>query len=96
MIDFLLAAAGFILFTVAVGLVRILRGPGNADRMMAAQLLGTGGIASLLLVAAATGVHGVEDVALGLALLGAFASVAFVNSAAPPEAHDDPARAGGQ
>ena len=30
---------------VALGLVRILRGPGNADRVMAAQLLGTGGIA---------------------------------------------------
>ena len=42
MTDFLLAAAGFILFTVAVGLVRILGGPSNADRMMAAQLLGTG------------------------------------------------------
>jgi multicomponent Na+:H+ antiporter subunit F len=48
MTDFLLAAAGFILFTVAVGLVRILGGPSNADRMMAAQLLGTGGITSLL------------------------------------------------
>ena len=56
MTDFLLAAAGFILLTVAVGLLRILRGPGNVDRMMAAQLLGTGGIAALLLVAAATGV----------------------------------------
>jgi multicomponent Na+:H+ antiporter subunit F len=88
MTDFLLATAGFILFTVAVGLARILRGPGNADRMMAAQLLGTGGIASLLLVTAATSVRGVEDVALGLALLAAFASVAFVNSAAPPEVQD--------
>jgi multicomponent Na+:H+ antiporter subunit F len=93
--DFLLAAAGFILFAVAVGLVRLLGGPGDADRMMAAQLLGTGGIASLLLVAAATGVRGVEDVALGLALLAAFASVAFVNSAAPPEAAD-PQQADGQ
>jgi multicomponent Na+:H+ antiporter subunit F len=62
--------------------------------MMAAQLLGTGGITSLLLVASATGVHGVEDVALGLALLAPFASVAFVNSAAPPEP-DDPQRANG-
>ena len=94
MTDFLLAAAGFILLTVAVGLIRILGGPSNADRMMAAQLLGTGGITSLLLVASATGVHGVEDVALGLALLAAFASVAFVNSAAPPEP-DDPQRANG-
>jgi multicomponent Na+:H+ antiporter subunit F len=80
--DFLLATAGVILLTVAVGLVRILSGPGDADRMMAAQLIGTGGIGSLLLIAAATGGHGVEDVALGLALLAAFASAAFVNSAA--------------
>jgi multicomponent Na+:H+ antiporter subunit F len=85
MSEFLLAAAGFILVTVAVGLIRILRGPGNVDRTMAVQLLGTGSIASLLLVAAATDVRGVEDVALGLALLAAFASVAFVNNAAPPE-----------
>jgi multicomponent Na+:H+ antiporter subunit F len=81
MTEFLLGAAGFVLLTVAVGLVRILAGPGNVDRTMAAQLLGTGGIAALLLVAAATGARGAEDVALGLALLAAFASVAFVNSA---------------
>ena len=85
MTDFLLATAGVILFTVAVGLVRILGGPGDADRMMAAQLIGTGGIASLLLIAAATGARGVEDVALGLAILAAFASAAFVNSSAPAE-----------
>jgi multicomponent Na+:H+ antiporter subunit F len=78
--EFLLFAAGLILLTVAAGLFRVLRGPGDADRMMAAQLLGTGGIASLLLIASATVVAGVEDVALGLALLAAFASVAFVNS----------------
>ena len=36
---------------VALGLVRILRGPDDADRMMAAQLLGSGGIAVLLLSA---------------------------------------------
>jgi multicomponent Na+:H+ antiporter subunit F len=79
--EFLLSAAGFILLTVAAGLFRVLRGPGDADRMMAAQLLGTGGIASLLLIASATTVAGVADVALGLALLAAFASVAFVNGA---------------
>lgn len=79
MTTFLLIASGFILLTVAVGLVRILAGPANVDRNMAAQLLGTGGIAALLLVAAATGARGAEDVALGLALLAAFASVAFVN-----------------
>ena len=80
--DLLLALAGLILLTVAAGLVRLLYGPGDVDKVMAVQLLGTGGIASLLLVASATRVAGVEDVALGLALLAAFASVAFVQSAA--------------
>lgn len=75
----LLAAAGLILLTVAIGLVRILRGPDDVDRLMAVQLLGTGGIAALLLTAYATGVPGVDDVALGLALLAAFATMAFVN-----------------
>lgn len=77
--EFLLGAAGFILLMVALGLVRILRGPTNADRMMAAQLLGTGGIAVLLL-AAGSGLPAAADVALTLAMLAAFASVAFVKS----------------
>ena len=82
--EFLLVSAGLILLTVAVGLARILYGPGHADQVMAAQLFGTGGIASLLLIASATNVSvpGVEDVALGFAVLAAFVSIAFVNAAA--------------
>ena len=85
---FLLVAAGVVLATVALGLARILRGPGDADRMMAAQLLGTGGVATLLLLGAATGVDAVVDVALTIALLAAFASVAFFKSASADEAGD--------
>jgi multicomponent Na+:H+ antiporter subunit F len=81
MADFLLGAAVFVLLMVAIGLVRILRGPGDADRLMATQLLGTGGIAALLLLGAATGTAAVVDVALTLALLAAFASFAFVKAA---------------
>ena len=81
MAEFLLAAAGFVLATVALGLLRVLRGPGDQDRMMSAQLLGTGGVATLLLLGQATDVPAVVDVALTLALLAAFASVAFVQSA---------------
>jgi len=81
MTGFLLAAAGFVLAMVAAGLVRVLRGPGNADRLMAAQLLGSGGIAALLLGGAAIGDGSVVDVSLTLALLAAFASVAFVKFA---------------
>lgn len=77
--ELLLAAAGLIVVTVAVGLARILRGPDDIDRLLAVQLLGTGGIAALLLTAYATRVPGVDDVALGLALLAAFAAMAFLN-----------------
>jgi multicomponent Na+:H+ antiporter subunit F len=78
MAEFLIAAAAFILATVALGLVRILRGPAIADRMMAAQLLGSGGMAVLLLLAQATDAPAAIDVALVLALLAAFATVALV------------------
>jgi multicomponent Na+:H+ antiporter subunit F len=78
---FLLAAAGLILAMVALALLRILRGPGDADRLMAAQLLGTGGIAVLLLGGIGTGVAAVVDVGLTLALLAAFAAVAFIKAA---------------
>jgi multicomponent Na+:H+ antiporter subunit F len=79
---FLMAAAGVVLLTVVVGLLRILRGPGDADRVMAAQLLGTGGVAALLLAGIAVGRAATLDVALTLAVLAAFASIAFVKGAA--------------
>ena len=60
-------------------MIRLLRGPGDAERMMAAQLLGTGGIAALLLGATIVN-PSIADAALTLALLAAFASVAFVPS----------------
>jgi multicomponent Na+:H+ antiporter subunit F len=86
MADFMIAAAVFVLATVALGLVRILRGPGRADRIMAVQLLGTGGIAVLLLVAPVIRMPGMIDVALVLALLAAFVSVAFVKAAEQTDA----------
>ncbi|MCP3470809.1 MrpF/PhaF family protein [Bradyrhizobium sp. CCGUVB1N3] len=71
-------AVGFILTMLALGLVSILRGSSDADRMMSAQLIGTGGIAALLLLGTVTGVPAAVDVALILALLATFASIAFV------------------
>jgi multicomponent Na+:H+ antiporter subunit F len=88
--DFFFGAAGVVLTLVAIGLVRILSGPQNADRMMAAQLLGSGGIAVLLL-AAGGGLPGAADVALTLALLASFVSVAFVRcGASRPMAGKEP------
>ena len=75
--EFLLAAAGFVLTMVALGLVRVLYGPADADRIMSAQLLGTGGVAALLLLTEVMRVPAGIDVALILALLAAFVSVAF-------------------
>jgi len=81
MADFLLSAGAFIVLMVALGLVRVGRGPGRAERMMAAQLLGTGAIGALLLFGVASGDGAMFDVALTLALLSAFASIAFVKFA---------------
>jgi multicomponent Na+:H+ antiporter subunit F len=92
MTDFLLAAALFVLAMVALGLARILHGPTVADRIMAAQLLGTGGIAVLLLGTAATGLSAAADLALSLALLAAFAAVAFVQGVAGPGDPEAPDR----
>lgn len=92
MAEYLLLAAGCVLAMVALGLVRTLRGASAADIMMALQLLGTGGIAALLLLGAATGEDAVVDVALTLALLAAFASFAFVKAADDTAAPDTKAK----
>jgi multicomponent Na+:H+ antiporter subunit F len=90
MASFLLAAAAFILVMVALGLFRVLCGPADVDRMMAVQLLGTGGVAVLLLIAVAAEIPAIVDVALMLALLAAFAAVTFVTSApGSPTAAED-------
>jgi multicomponent Na+:H+ antiporter subunit F len=81
MADFLWAAGCFILLMVAIGLARVLRGPGDADRLMATQLLGTGGITLVLIIAIATDRPAMIDAAMTLALLAAFAGLAFVRAA---------------
>lgn len=88
--DVLAGVALLVLASVAAGLLRVAIGPGLADRVMAAQLLGTGGIAVLLLLAAATDTPGLVDGALTLALLAAFATVALVRGA-PGGGEDPPA-----
>jgi multicomponent Na+:H+ antiporter subunit F len=84
MSEFLIAVAAFILTMVVLGLARVLRGPATADRMMAAQLIGSGGVAVLLLLSEAMMMPPIIDVALMLAILAVFASVGFVNWATAP------------
>lgn len=75
--QFLMAAALLIPIMTGLGLVRLLKGPGIVDRIMAVQLLGTGGAAVLLLLATTSGNDAIVDVALMLALLAAFAAATF-------------------
>ncbi len=72
-----LALALVLLVTMAAGLIRVMIGPTAADRMMAAQLLGTSGIGVLALLAPALGVPALIDVGLIFALLAAVSVAAF-------------------
>jgi multicomponent Na+:H+ antiporter subunit F len=82
----------FLLINLAGGFVRIMRGPTREDRMMAAQLFGTTGVAVLLVLSAAVGAGALRDVALAFALLAVVNSVVFVRSGEhqqePPLASD--------
>lgn len=84
MSDLLLLCALFLMFTLVLGLLRVLRGPEDGDRMLAAQLIGSTGVGVLLLLAAALGQPALVDVALLLALLAALAAAAFVRQPGNP------------
>ncbi len=86
--DLFYLAALAILASVAASLLRVHIGPTRADRMMSAQLIGSGGVATALLLAGAERNGSMIDVALVLALLAAFAAVAFVKAYSPDGAGD--------
>ncbi|MCE7874426.1 multiple resistance and pH regulation protein F [bacterium CPR1] len=71
------AAALFLLATIAAGLIRIWRGPTRADRLLSVQLFGTAGTATLLLLSLASGEDAYRNVALVFALLAGILGVAF-------------------
>jgi len=78
-----LGLAFLLLVTIVLGLVRIRRGPSDADRMLSAQLFGTTGVAILLLLGQATDRTFWWDVALVFALLAAVTAIAFVSRSEP-------------
>jgi len=84
----LMAGALVLLLALAVSLVRVLLGPTPADRMLAAQLMGTTGVGLVLLIGNALEVAAAADVTLTLALLAATASVAFVRRGWPVSEED--------
>ena len=75
--EFNLAMAVVLLFTIVAGLTRIVRGPTPGDRMLAAQLFGTTGVAVVILLAFALDTPRLLDLALVFAVLAAVVGIAF-------------------
>ena len=89
-----LVAALILLLSILAGLLRVFRGPTAADRMLAAQLFGTTGVAVLLLFGRAFGVPAYWDVALVFAVLAAITGIAFARRSAGPVGEEEGGRAG--
>ncbi|KGK41428.1 hypothetical protein LH51_14875 [Nitrincola sp. A-D6] len=68
-----------LMISLLIGSIRILKGPRLADRLLAAQLFGTTGVAILLVLAELQQLNAARDTALILALLAMLAAVAFVS-----------------
>ena len=73
----LLTGACLLLLTLGMGLARAMIGPSLQDRMLSVQLLGTGGVAVLLLMSTLLAAPALIDVALVLALLAVVAAAAL-------------------
>jgi multicomponent Na+:H+ antiporter subunit F len=67
-----------LLLNVGAGMWRVARGPTVADRMQAALLFGTAGVAVLLVLAEAMSAPALRDVALAFALLASVVTVGFL------------------
>ena len=74
----LLACAVVLAIDLTLGLVRLARGPEPVDRLAAGQLIGTLGIAILLILAETTGEPTLRLVAFLLAALGAITIAAYL------------------
>lgn len=72
------AFAAALLLTLVAGIGRAIVGPGRGDRILAAQLLGTAGVAVLLVLSEAGGVRALQDVGLVLVLLAAMATIVWL------------------
>jgi multicomponent Na+:H+ antiporter subunit F len=75
----LLAVAAFLLANVLVSLIRLVRGPTPADRLIAALLFGTTGVGLLAVLADVAQIPALRDVALVLALLAGVLTAAFTS-----------------
>lgn len=82
-------AAVVLTITLFLGLVRVFKGPSIEDRMMSAQLVGTNGVALLLLLGVLLEMPSCVDVALVLALLAAVSVAALTRREKPVASNHD-------
>lgn len=73
----LLIAACLLLLTLIAGLARAFLGPSLQDQILAIQLMGSGGVALVLILAHIMSSDALLDVALVLSLLAVIAAVAL-------------------
>jgi multicomponent Na+:H+ antiporter subunit F len=77
MVFFLEILTAFLVFVLLLGLVRVIRGPSYADRMLATQLFSTTGVAIIAVLSVTTRFPGLLNVALVLALLTSLTLITF-------------------
>lgn len=68
--------------SMALGLVRVIRGPSTADRLSGSLMLGTTGVGLFAVLSVLTDTPTLRDVALVLVILSALIVVIFVGPAA--------------
>lgn len=73
------------------GLVRVLAGPNNANRMLAAQLFGTIGTTVVILLSVLQNNEVLTNVALVFTVLASITVVAFLKLAEQPNIDSEPA-----
>jgi len=76
----LLSAVIVLLLSLFIGLIRAWLGPSVEDRFSAVLLIGTGGVAILMILAIVLQISALYDVALVLALLAVVGTVALIQS----------------
>lgn len=79
MTNYLTFVALFLIVILLIGLIRVLRGPTAADRVLSAQLFGTAGVAILMLLAISQQQSSLLNVALVLALLAPLTLITFIH-----------------
>lgn len=88
---FYIAVVVILLFCLIVGLVRVLTGPDNANRMLAAQLFGTISTTIVIVLSVLQNNEVITNVALVFTLLASITVIAFLKLAEQPSDNANPA-----